>query len=269
MPDCNKPPDLSANEILAGVKGSFWKSVLFYKSVDSTNEIAASLAIKKGLETGAVIIADMQEKGRGRLGRKWVSPPGLNIYISIVLKPEIKPRDATLLTILTSVACAKALRGETGLNVAIKWPNDLTVSDKKIGGILTEVRSAPDKIKVAVIGIGINVNIEGMDFPMEIRDIAASVKSETGKCHSRGLIIIRLLKEFEYWHNTFTIKGRLPLLQEWKKLSTTMGKNVTVTTGKETISGLAEEIDDEGMLILRLPSGALKRISAGDLTILR
>lgn len=262
-------PDLSVEEILSEVRGDFWKEVFFYKTIDSTNELAAELSVKKNPASGTVVIADMQERGKGRLGRRWLSPPGLNIYMSVILKPEIEPRDATLLTILSAVACAVAVRGESGLQALIKWPNDLMVSGKKIGGILTEVKTDPDRINAAIIGIGINVNSEAPDFPEEIRTLATSLKGETGKHHSRSRIIVRVLREIEFWFRLLKRDGRIPLLREWKRLSSTLGKEVMVTTGNETISGTAEDIDDEGMLIMRLPSGAKKRISAGDLTVLR
>lgn len=264
-----KSPDLSEDEITANVKGNFWKKIIFLKSVDSTNEFAAKLSIGHEIKTAIVVIADSQEKGRGRLGREWISPSGVNIYMSIILKPEIEPKDATLLTVLTAVACAVALRKVSGLKITIKWPNDLMVSGKKIGGILTEVRSEPDRIKIAVIGIGINVNIESKDFPEKIQSIAASVKDETGKDYSRSEIIIQILREFEDLYKTFIKKGRSSLLKKWKELSSTLGKKVTIEVGKEIISGIAEDIDDEGMLILRTQSGGRRKISSGDVTILK
>jgi BirA family biotin operon repressor/biotin-[acetyl-CoA-carboxylase] ligase len=264
-----RSPDLSVDEIDAQVRGEYWKKILLYESVDSTNERATSLSIKDGNDSGTVIIADRQEKGRGRLGRTWISPPGVNIYMSIILKPEIEPKDATLLTVLASVACTVALRKTSGIKVSIKWPNDLMFSEKKIGGILTEVRSEPDKIKIAIVGIGINVNIEKKDFPSEIRSIATSIKAETGEFHSRSRLIIQILKEIEGWHMTFKKSGRRVLLKKCRQLSSTIGRKVRVTIGEKTVSGLAEDIDDEGMLILTLQSGGSKRISSGDVAYLR
>jgi BirA family biotin operon repressor/biotin-[acetyl-CoA-carboxylase] ligase len=237
--------------------------------VDSTNETASALSATRGIASASVIIADAQEKGRGRLGRRWVSPAGLNIYMSIVMKPEIRPEDATLFTVIGAVASAGAVRKESGLDIRIKWPNDLMVSGKKLGGILTEVKSDPDRINLAIVGIGINVNMEEAAFPGEIWPIATSMRLETGRHHQRSGIIAGILKEFEHWYNTLLQQGRAPLLDEWRRFSSTIGRNVRVTVGRETMTGEAEEIDDEGMLILRLPSGLRKRISAGDLTELR
>ncbi len=262
-------PDLSIDEIRANVVGSFWRQVLFYEQLESTNETATALSVDKDIEGGVVILTDAQSRGKGRLGRTWVSPPGANIYMSIILKPELSPKDSTLLTLLAAVASATALRKASGLAVSIKWPNDLMIADKKAGGILTEVRFEPDKIKVAVIGIGINVNIEKKDFPDEIKNIATSLKEETGQAYARSNIIVLLLKEIEAWYKLLMKKGRGPLLEEWNELSCTIGKRVTVSSSKEVFAGKAEGIDEEGLLMIRLQSGVLKKVTAGDVTILK
>lgn len=260
--------DLSSHSVFAGLRSDFWKKIILHESINSTNEFALSLSLR-GPESGTVIVADSQERGRGRRGRVWVSPPGSNIYMSAILKPEIAVRDATFLTVAAALSCAHALRSKTGLNVNIKWPNDLMVSGKKIGGILTELRSGHDKINSAVIGIGINVNFCGEDFPEELVNIATSVKELTGKYFSRSEIIAEVLNELERWYKKLTGAGRFSLLEEWKRLSCTTGRVVRVTLCNEVISGLAEDIDDEGMLVLKLASGERRRISSGDLTELR
>ncbi|NCO84194.1 MAG: biotin--[acetyl-CoA-carboxylase] ligase [Nitrospirae bacterium CG22_combo_CG10-13_8_21_14_all_44_11] len=273
------------------------KEIIFHESLDSTNTLAMELA-EKGLPHGTVVIADRQLKGKGRLGRTWFSPPQGNIYMSVIVRPEIEPKDATLLTIMSAISCARAIRNSTGLEVKIKWPNDLMVSERKLGGILTEMKSGQDRIVFAVIGIGINVTPPlcpplarggwgGDAFPPEVRSVAASVMEElrrkettplcpplarggwVGKEISRTLIIAAILSELEKWFKVLIKGGRIQLINEWKKLSSTLGKKVKVVSGKDTSSGIAEDIDDEGMLILRLPSGGLKKISAGDVIMLR
>jgi BirA family biotin operon repressor/biotin-[acetyl-CoA-carboxylase] ligase len=189
--------------------------------------------------------------------------------MSIILRPKIEPKDATLITIMAAVGCATALSQVTGLNVTIKWPNDLMVSDKKIGGILTELKTDPHRIIFAIMGIGINVNIDIDAFPDDIRKIATSVKNETGIPYSRTEIVAEILNEIDKWYRILNEFGWEKILSEWQKLTSTLGRKVMVSIGKETFSGFAEAIDDEGMLILRLPSGALKRISTGDLIELR
>ncbi len=254
-------------DIRARVKGRIGKEIFFYETVGSTNTVAAELAEKT--REGAVILADYQQKGRGRLGRLWLSPRGINIYMSIILRPYMEPKDTTLITLMAAVACALALRSVTGISTTIKWPNDLMVSDRKIGGILTEMKTAREKIISVVIGIGINVNGDPDSFPEEIRGIATSVKNETGKPFSRERIIAEILNEMNRWYPLIKGTSREALLSEWKHLTSTIGKEVMVIVGQETFSGYAESIDNEGLLLLRLPSGELKSISSGDLTILR
>jgi len=189
--------------------------------------------------------------------------------MSIIFVPRLAPKDVTLLTVLSAVACANALGQKASVPVRIKWPNDITVGGKKIGGILTEVKSDADKINLAVIGIGINVNIRREDFDDDIRELATSVYEETGRFLPRGELVAQVLNEFEQWYRTFEAGGRTTLLEEWRRLSSTIGKNVRVSIGTDELNGLADNIDDEGMLLLRLPDGRLKKISAGDVTELR
>jgi len=264
-----KSPDLSAEYIKSAVKGGLWKDIFVYDLVSSTNELAMSLAAKKDLMSNTVIIADSQKKGKGRLGRMWMSPPGRNIYMSIAFKPRLYTRDATMLTLLTAVASVHAIKKITGLPVSIKWPNDLVLAGKKLGGILTEIRADIDKVNLAVLGIGINVNIGKEDFTDEIRALATSIKEETGEYCSRDELVIEVLKQIELFYSMLINLGKQPLLNEWKKLSSTLGKSVKVVIGDETLTGLAEDIDDNGMLILKLDSGLRRQISAGDITLLR
>lgn len=255
------------DEIKKRIKGELGRALLFYEKLDSTNSAAMGLAEKEG--EGLVILADSQEKGRGRLGRVWISPPGVNVYMSVVLKPEANHGDATLITLFSAVACATALRNVTGLDVRIKWPNDLTVSDKKLGGILTELRVCRNKIALAVVGIGINVNIDINAFPEELREIATSVVNETGRTYSRENVVAELLNEMSRWYSVFRKTDREAILSEWLRLNSTLGRKVMVISGHDTYEGFAESIDDEGMLVLRLHSGELKKINSGDVRILR
>lgn len=260
--------EFSLDEIKAGIKGSIGKDILFYESIDSTNTVANLLA-EEGKAEGTVILAETQRKGRGRLGRSWVSPPFVNVYMSIILRPKIELKDITLITIIASIACIKALRKFSDLNITVKWPNDLIVSNKKIGGILTEVHIAEKRLKYAVTGIGLNINMDSDEFPSEIKDIATSLKIETGRIYSRTKILIEILNEIDIWYIILKEMKRKEILEEWKLLSSTLGREVVISTGKETLKGLAESINDEGMLILRLPSGEKRVICSGDLSILR
>jgi BirA family transcriptional regulator, biotin operon repressor / biotin---[acetyl-CoA-carboxylase] ligase len=262
-------PDLSADYIRSEITDSIWKEVFVYDRVSSTNEMAMSLAARDEAAPNTVIIADSQEKGKGRLGRTWLSPAAKNVYMSLLLRPVLAPRDATMLTLLSAVASASAIRRVSGLPVSIKWPNDLLLSSRKVGGILTEIRADIDSISLAVIGIGMNINMEREDFTGGIDLIATSLKCEVGKSFSRNELIIETLKEFDRLYGILLKEGKLPLLAEWKALCSTIGKTVQVSIPGEILIGVAEDVDENGMLMLKLPTGDLKRISAGDVTLLR
>ncbi|MDP2156352.1 MAG: biotin--[acetyl-CoA-carboxylase] ligase [Nitrospirota bacterium] len=261
-------PDLAHDYLLMQIKSDLWKDIIIHGSVESTNDLAMSLATKGEIPPGRVLIADHQTRGKGRLGRTWESPAGANIYMSLIIRPELEPKDTTMLTILAGVAGALALQRSCSIPVSIKWPNDLVIADKKLGGILTEVRADPDRVALAVIGIGINVNMEYKGLPEVIRNIATSVKIETGKNHPRNGIIIQLLREFELWYTILKKKGKKPLLDAWRKNSSTLGRKVNVAMQHVSFSGIAEDIDDNGMLVLKMRSGERKTISSGDISFL-
>jgi len=257
---------LKISEIKTRLRGDIGREIFFHETIGSTNTVASEIAAKT--VEGAVVLADTQSKGKGRLGRCWVSPPGVNIYMSIILRPDISPRDATLITIMSSVACAKALRKVAGLNVTIKWPNDLIIQNKKLCGILTELKTERNKIIFAVAGIGINVNADINEFPEDVKYIATSLKNETGIVYSRTEIAAEILNQIDRWYKTMKVMGRDALLSEWKRLSSTLGREVMVVTGQGTLTGFALDLDSEGMLMIKLTSGEVKRISSGDVTII-
>lgn len=261
-------PDLSIEEIKNSLSGHIGREIFFFECISSTNTAAMELA-SNGAAEGTVIMADAQTTGKGRLGRTWLSPAGQNLYISIILKPLIAPRDATMLTLMSAVACTSVIKNITSVPVSIKWPNDIMVSQRKLGGILTEIKADIDRILYAVVGIGININLEIDALPDNIRPIATSIKHETGSVQPRTPFVIEILKEMERWYNILLTAGKAPVIHEWLKLSSTIGRTVKVTAGNNIFKGLAESIDDDGMLMLRMTDNSLQRISAGDVTILR
>jgi len=259
-------PDLSVEHINIALRGStarIGREVVFLESVDSTNTFAARLAGEGGAE-GTVVLADAQTGGKGRFGRTWLSPPGRNLYMSIIVRPVMLPGEAAVLTLMSAVACVSAIKKLTTVPVSIKWPNDILVSGRKLGGILTEIRADMDKIFHAVIGIGINVNLTTDDMPDDLKLIATSIKQETGTSFPRTLLAVGVLKEMDRWYGMFLEKGKKPVLLRWKELTSTIGQTVQVRSGAETITGIAEGIDDDGMLLIRLPGGPVKRVSSGE-----
>lgn len=258
---------MTIDEIKTKIHGIIGREILFFETVSSTNTVALELA-EKATE-GTVVLADSQDKGRGRLGRTWISPSGVNIYMSIILRPQIKPKDGSLITIMSAVACAEAIRNVTGVKITTKWPNDLMINNKKVGGILTELKTQQQKITSAIVGIGINVNIDVREFPEEMKQTATSLKNEAGVSYSREPIVAEILNEMDRWYKTLTTLEKEAILQAWKNLTSTLGRKVMIITPQETLTGTAEAIDNEGMLIVRLPSGKSKRINSGDLKILQ
>ncbi|MEN2986665.1 MAG: biotin--[acetyl-CoA-carboxylase] ligase [Thermodesulfovibrionaceae bacterium] len=245
------------------------KEIVILEEVESTNTVANEL-LKIGYPSGTVVIANKQLKGRGRLGRVWISPANKNIYLSIGIKPNFPPKYATLLTLTSTVACTLALRRFTDIPVTIKWPNDMLINNKKVGGILTEMRTEAERIKSAVVGIGINVNMDETDFPEEIKDIATSLKIHKGKIISRALLIVEVLKEFDKWYQLLEKTKRKEIIDKWIELSGTIGRQVKIVLSeRQQLVGIAEAIDEEGRLILKLSDGAYEKISAGDVILLR
>ncbi len=242
--------------------------ILFFPVTGSTNTAAAELAAK-GQREGTVIIADSQTGGRGRRGRSWVSPAGKNLYLSIILRPCMPPRDASILTLMSAVACASALQKISSVAVSIKWPNDLMVADKKLGGILTEMKTDTDHIDYAVIGIGININLDSSDMPDDIRHTATSVRLQAGQPQTRTQYAVEIIKSLDYWYAILLKSGKGPVIDSWRRLSSTIGHTVTATSGEVQVTGLAEDIDAEGALLLKLEDNSLVKINAGDVIVLR
>jgi len=257
---------LNIDGLRSRITGLIGREIFYFDTVDSTNTTASEIAAKT-LE-GAVVLADSQGRGRGRLGRAWVSPPGVNLYMSIILMPDIRSRDATLITIMSSVACATALRRASGLDILIKWPNDLTVKRRKLGGILTDLKTEENKISLAVLGIGINVNADVERFPEDVKSIATSLKHESGSDYSRTEIAAEVLNELDVWYKILKTMDRDTLLSAWKQLSSTLGREVSAVTSRGVFRGLARDIDGEGLLIMELPTGEIMKISSGDVTLI-
>jgi BirA family biotin operon repressor/biotin-[acetyl-CoA-carboxylase] ligase len=265
------PPDLSAGIIEAALDGyveTIGRRVLVFTTVDSTNVVAHDLAVR-GFPEGAVIIADAQTCGRGRHGRTWFSPPRRNLHISILLRPPLAAREAFALTLMSATACCRALRDCTGLPVSIKWPNDLVCERRKLGGILIEAKQEAGRIRHAVIGIGLNVNIEEADLVDDLKDTATSIRIETGTSWERTGIIIHTIQALDRCYRDLREKGPPYIRAEWLKLTSTIGRTVRLCRDDETLSGVAVDIDEAGSLVLQTPDGTLRRVLAGDLAYVR
>lgn len=263
-------PDLLTHaEIAAGLKTRYvGKSVHAFSTTDSTNTKAYELALH-GAPEGTVVVAEGQKKGKGRLGRKWESPKGVNIYTSIVLRPRIAPSSASQTTLLAAVATARAIEKTAKVLPDIKWPNDLLVGGRKIAGILMELDSEADMVNFIVLGIGIDVNMDRDSLPPDVAKTATSLKEETGKVLGRVILIQELYRQIEKWYEVFRTDGFGPIITEWERLSIMGGKYVKVSFLKETREGVALGLDTDGALLLRLPTGKIERVVAGDVMMVR
>ncbi len=232
--------------------------------VSSTMDEALQLAIQ-GVKEGMVVCAEGQTKGRGRLGRNWVSPKGKGIYLSIILRPAVSPQEVSRLTLLSAVAVCEAIMKITGIAVQIKWPNDLLVNNRKLGGILTELNAEMDRVKFVIVGIGINVNTSSHQLP----PLATSLKQEAKRNFSRIEMIQEILRSFEKWYVAFPSEKFLNILERWKELSVTLGKRIRIVDPQGMIEGEAFDLDKDGGLLIRSDAGTILKKLSGDVLEVR
>jgi BirA family biotin operon repressor/biotin-[acetyl-CoA-carboxylase] ligase len=222
---------------------------------------------RDGVREGVVVFAESQTKGRGRLGRVWMSPTHRGLWFSILLRPELRPQAATQLTIASATALRRAIKSVTGILADIKWPNDLLIGGKKVAGILTEMSAEPDRVRHVILGIGVDVNLEAGEFPAELKKIATSLRIEAGEKISRAELATAILQELEKDYAR-VIGGKFALLaDEWEAGCATIGKQVSVQTGAQQVRGRAEALDDDGALLVRTEHGHLERVIGGDVTV--
>ena len=234
------------------------------EEMPSTNDRARELA-DEGAAHGEVVIAESQTAGRGRRGRTWASPPGRNLYLSVVLRPALPPQRAPELTLVASVAACEACR-KAGVDAGIKWPNDLLVGGRKVAGILTELSAEPDQVHWVVVGIGVNLNAGPDDLPPELREIATSLSVERGQPVPRALFAAALLSELEQWLDLHAAEGFAPVREAWRERSVTLGREVRVEVDGREVAGTAEDVDEAGALLVRTRAG-LVRVVSGDVKL--
>lgn len=261
------PSHLTSWEIKAGLGTQFLgRKVHTFFQVDSTNEVAFRLAVE-GAKGGEVIVAEAQTRGKGRMGRSWESPAALNIHLSLILRPKKPPSRIPLITLMVAVACAEAIEEVTAVMPVIKWPNDLLIRGKKVGGILVEADMEMDVINFVIVGIGINVNIPRHSFPPLIRNTATSLREELGSEISRITLIQVILRKMELWYKRVEEEREGELRQKWEQLSQVKGKEVEVSFMGDVIKGTALGIDEDGALLVQEVQGTVKKIMAGDVKV--
>lgn len=241
------------------------RNLVYLPVTDSTNIQAKKLA-EEGEPEGTLVVANAQQAGKGRRGRSWSSPSGENIYMSFLLRPQIPPQCASMLTLLAGMACARAVKEETGLTAAIKWPNDLVLNGKKICGILTEMSTELEQIHYIVTGIGINVN--QTDFPEEIRDKATSLKLESKRRENRSALIASSMKWFEQYYEEFLqTRDFSRLKKEYEGMLANMQETVQVLDPVQPFTGICRGIDREGQLLVKLSDGSERRVRSGEVSV--
>ena len=261
------PNRLFPQEILSRLQTRWLGHNICYRdSIDSTNTLAKGLA-NEGCPNGLVVVTEEQGAGKGRLSRGWISPYAKGIWFSVVLKPPFLPQEASKCTLLAAVAVVKAVNKIAGVHAAIKWPNDILLMGRKLVGILTEMNAEFGHINYVVIGTGINTNATPDDYPEDVKDIAVSVADAATEQFTRVDLLCDMLKNMEDLYEKALLDGFAPILEEWRKYSCTLGQEVKVMAPDCTYFGKAEDIDEDGLLIVRKVDGTLEKVMAGDVSI--
>ncbi len=265
----SSPENMDPHEVAAHLVSSrIGKRIEFQKMTASTNADAFRLA-EEGAAEGTVVLADAQSGGKGRRGRIWASPAGVNLYCSIILRPSIMPHEAPQLTFLSAVAVARAIERTTKLTPEIKWPNDLLISGKKVAGLLNEMSAETDGVNFVILGIGVNLNMTAQQFPPDLRQPATSMLLESGVPIDRSLFAGIMLTELDLLYSDFLTHGFTPVREEWQQRCNARGRRIQVTdSGTDGTGGLFSGIDSDGALLLRSDDGQLLRITCGDVRIL-
>ena len=235
------------------------KEIRYFDAITSTMDTAFQFGVE-GIDEGTVVCAESQTKGKGRLGRNWVSPKGKGIYMSVVLRPKLMPADLTQLTLLSAVAVCEAVVSFCDVPAKIKWPNDILVGNKKLAGILTESSAEMDRVRFVVIGIGLNVNTPLSQLP----ECSTSIKSETGAKALRVVLMQEVLRSLEKWYIILGEQGFVPVITRWKELSSTLGRHVRLVDPSGNVEGEAVDLDKYGGLIIRDKNGLKVKRMSGD-----
>jgi BirA family biotin operon repressor/biotin-[acetyl-CoA-carboxylase] ligase len=259
------PDRLLADDLLSRAEAPrlIGREIRVFQETGSTNDVAEKLA-RDGVPEGVVVYAESQSRGRGRLGRPWVSPPGRGLWFSVLLRPDLRPQAATRLTAASAIALARAINRHTGLEPGIKWPNDLLLRGRKTAGILTELNAELDHIKYVILGIGLNVNQSAGDFPPDLRRTATSLRLELGPVLDRAELAVVVLDELDREYERLRRGQFAAIAEDYERRCVTLGQRVSIRTANHLVQGRAESLDSEGALLVRTQHGRLERIICGD-----
>jgi BirA family biotin operon repressor/biotin-[acetyl-CoA-carboxylase] ligase len=257
--------DIDLKALEAGLEGTLFSDKVVYRySVDSTNRVAKDFALRRAPE-GTVVLAEEQREGRGRMGRVWLSSAGSNLTFSMLLRPGFQPDRVFTLTMCLALAAARAAEQTAGVSPGLKWPNDLYLSGKKLGGILTEFSVREGRVTYAVLGLGLNVNSHPTD-PALGRE-ATSIREQAGGKVDRTRLLACLLRFFDLYYRDI-LEGRVSeYMARWNELSIVLGRRVSVETDSGAVSGTALRIDGRGALVVRDETGSERVIVCGDVSL--
>ncbi len=263
------PDVLNVEEIEAHLKAVVMgRRFVCLADTASTNVDAFRLA-EQGAVEGTVVLADSQSSGKGRMGRIWASPAGVNFYCSVVLRPSVMPYEAPQLTFLSAVAVARAIELATELRPQIKWPNDVLIDGKKVAGLLNEMSAETDGVNFVILGIGVNLNMSADQFPSDLRHPATSLRLELGRPVARARFAAVLLNELDRLYDSFRSQGFGPVREEWQQRCNAHGRELVVSDGgRETVRGLFAGIDGDGALLVDRGDAGVERILSGDVRVL-
>ena len=235
------------------------KRIYYFDSLTSTMDAAMKLGME-GSPEGTLVVAESQTRGRGRLGRSWFSPKYKGIYFSLILKPRILPSRASTLTLLCAVSIAEAIKKTTDLDARIKWPNDIFLGSRKVGGILTELSAETDAVNCVVLGIGLNVNNDKKSLVPG----STSLREHKNETIDRVDLLREILETMEKHYLAFTKEGAGAILEKWREYNMTLGKRIRVDIRNERVEGEALDIDRDGGLLIRKDTGVTEKVMAGD-----
>lgn len=257
--------ELSAERVQAGLETVFvGRSLVYLSETGSTNDRAQQLA-REGAAEGTVVVADHQTAGRGRLGRRWSAPAGTGLLMSLVFRPALAPHQVQRLTMVCGLAVLDAVESETNLRAALKWPNDVVIGGAKVGGILTEIECTSDQVEYAVVGIGLNVNLDPTQLPGDLLVPATSLSHALGRPVARLPLLWALLRAVEVRYLAL-LAGHSPH-EVWAERLVTLHRPVTAAANGTVLHGIAEGVDANGALQVRLADGRLETVMAGDVTL--
>jgi len=257
------PDRLGRDELAARLQTEIiGRELHHFEEIGSTNLQALQMG-EQGAVEGTVLVAESQTGGKGRLGRAWISPAGVNLYTSVILRPQIPPWDAPQLTFLSAVAVARAIEDVCGMQARVKWPNDILIGARKVAGLLNELSAETDAVHFVVLGIGLNINMQPGQFPQSLRYPATSLAIEGGRPVNRAEVACALYQQLDDLYRLFLEKGFEPIRLAWEACFDLVGRQVRVESSGQSLRGVVQGIDADGALLVA-GGGKVERVLAGD-----